>query len=78
VNNLEYGSYAPNAPKDVFIDDNSFRERWNSPQLYYICAEQPRVSALRSIVGQDTLHVVAESGGKFVFANHPVNDASSD
>ena len=25
VNNLEYGSYAPDAPQDVFIDDDEFR-----------------------------------------------------
>lgn len=78
VNNLQYGSYAPNAPQDVFIDDHSFRERWKSPDLYYICAEKPRVAALASLVGQDTLHVVAESGGKFVFANRSVKDSGSD
>ena len=25
VNNLDYGSYAPDAPKDVFISDDDFR-----------------------------------------------------
>ena len=69
VNNLQYGSYAPDAPRDVFIDDNGFRERWRSADLFYICVEEPRVKALRALVGQDALHQVAESGGKFVFAN---------
>ncbi len=68
VNNLQYGSYAPDAPRDVFIDDNEFRARWRSPDLYYICAEKSRVAALESLVGP--MRVVAESGGKFVFANH--------
>jgi len=69
VNNLQYGSYAPNAPQDVFIDDNGFRERWWSPDLYYICIEKPQVPRLAALVGQEALHTVVESGGKFVFAN---------
>ena len=77
VNNLQYGSYAPNAPQDVFIDDASFRARWQSPELYYICAENPRVAALAALVGQNALHVVAESGGKFVFSNHDLKLSGS-
>ena len=69
VNNLEYGSYAPNAPRDVFIDDAGFRDRWLSPELYYICVEKPQVERLERLVGRDMLHPVAESGGKFVFRN---------
>ncbi len=69
VNNLEYGSYAPNAPQDVFIDDAGFRERWLSPDRYYICIERSQVARLRAIVGLETLHLVTESGGKFVFTN---------
>jgi hypothetical protein len=26
INNLDYGSYAPDAPRDVFIDDQEFRQ----------------------------------------------------
>jgi 4-amino-4-deoxy-L-arabinose transferase-like glycosyltransferase len=72
VNNLEYGSYAPDAPRDVFIDDANFRDRWLSPDLYYVCVEQPKVEHLRQLVGDQTMHTVIESGGKFVFANRPV------
>jgi len=68
---LEYGSHAPDAPADVFIDDADFRERWLSPDLYYICVEQPKVERLRQLVGGEALHEVIESGGKFVFANRP-------
>jgi hypothetical protein len=67
--NLEYGSYAPNAPADVFINDPEFRERWLSPDLYYICVEQPQVERLRRLVGGQALHMVTASGGKFVFSN---------
>jgi 4-amino-4-deoxy-L-arabinose transferase-like glycosyltransferase len=69
VNNLEYGSYAPDAPRDVFIDDQGFRERWQSGDLYYICVEKPQVERLERLVGRAALHTVMESGGKFVFRN---------
>jgi 4-amino-4-deoxy-L-arabinose transferase-like glycosyltransferase len=69
VNNLEYGSYAPDAPHDVFIDDAGFRERWLSQDLYYICVEKPQVERLEKLVGRERLHPVVESGGKFVFGN---------
>ena len=72
TNNLEYGSYGPDAPQGVFIDDSAFRQRWLSPDLYYVCVEQPKVEHLRELVGADALHAVIESGGKFVFANRPV------
>jgi hypothetical protein len=72
VNNLEYGSYAPDAPRDVFIDDAEFRERWRSPALYYVCVEQPKLEHLRELVGSGAMHQIIESGGKFVFANRPV------
>ncbi|MSV34285.1 MAG: glycosyltransferase family 39 protein [Bryobacterales bacterium] len=69
VNNLEYGSNAPDAPQDVFLDDNQFRERWLSLERYYVCADKTQVERFQKLVGRDRLHTVAESGGKFVFAN---------
>jgi 4-amino-4-deoxy-L-arabinose transferase-like glycosyltransferase len=69
VNNLEYGSYAPDAPHGVFIDDQEFRARWASPDLHYIAVEKPKVEHLERLVGRDALHIVIESGGKFVFRN---------
>jgi len=69
VNNLEYGSNAPGAPQDVFIDETQFRERWLSGERYYICADKTQVERFEKLVGRDHLHTLAESGGKFVFAN---------
>jgi hypothetical protein len=63
VNNLEYGSYAPNAPQGIFIDDTGFRDRWLSRDLFYICVEQPQVERLSKLVGAAALHTVVESGG---------------
>jgi len=68
VNNLQYGSYAPGAP-EVFIDDAQFKERWASPDRYYLVVEKPSVARLESIVGKSALRVVKESGGKYLFGN---------
>ncbi len=69
VNNHDYRSYAPDAPQGVFIDDAQLHELWISRDLYYIVVEKPQVSRLEKLVGNDALHEVAESGGKFVFSN---------
>ena len=69
VNNLVYGSYAPDAPRDVFIDDHRFQELWQQTSRYYIVVEGPQVPRLERLVGKPALHVVAESGGKFLFTN---------
>lgn len=69
VNNLEYGSYAPDAP-EVFIDDAKLKDLWPSASRYYLLAEKPAVARLAGIVGKEALHTVAQSGGKFLFTNH--------
>ena len=76
--NLEYGSYAPDAPK-VFIEDPEFKQLWASPARYYLLVEGPAVPKIEAVVGKSALHVTAESGGKFLYVNHPyANHASSD
>jgi hypothetical protein len=67
VNNLEYGSYAPDAPKDVFIKDPDLPALWASPQRYYLVAEGPQVPRLKKLVGK--LFTIRESGGKYLFSN---------
>ncbi|MGH9508445.1 MAG: ArnT family glycosyltransferase [Terriglobales bacterium] len=71
VNNLEYGSYAPGAPQ-VFIGDAEFQRLWSGSERHYLLAEAPRAPRLRELAGADALHVVKESGGKFLFTNLPV------
>jgi 4-amino-4-deoxy-L-arabinose transferase-like glycosyltransferase len=66
VNNLEYGSNAPGAP-EVFIDDAKFAKIWAGAEPYYLVIEKPSVDRLKRLA---TLHVVAESGGKYLFTNH--------
>jgi 4-amino-4-deoxy-L-arabinose transferase-like glycosyltransferase len=73
--NLEYGAYAPEVP-DVFIRDSDFKNLWVEPQRYYLLATESAVGRLEDLVGRSQLALVAESGGKFLFTNHPlVNSA---
>jgi hypothetical protein len=69
VNNLEYGSYAPDAPRDVFINDGDLARAWPQAERYYLLAEGPAVPHLEQVVGKDALHEVAASGGKYLFTN---------
>jgi hypothetical protein len=69
VTNLDYGSHAPGAP-DVFLTDSGFLEMWRRQQRYYVLVEKPSVSRLAALVGSESLHLVKESGGKFLFTNH--------
>jgi 4-amino-4-deoxy-L-arabinose transferase-like glycosyltransferase len=67
--NLEYGSYAPNAPA-VFIKDEDFAKLWPTNERYYLLVEGPAVPRIEKLVGRERLLVVKESGGKFLFTNH--------
>jgi 4-amino-4-deoxy-L-arabinose transferase-like glycosyltransferase len=67
-NNLEYGSYAPNAPQ-VFIDDAGFQARWRSSDRYYLLAYGDDLAHLQSLAGKANLHIVAENSGNYLFSN---------
>jgi 4-amino-4-deoxy-L-arabinose transferase-like glycosyltransferase len=69
--NLEYGAYAPGVP-DVFIDDSEFENKWAEPGRYYLLATDSSVGRLEGLVGRSQLALVAESGGKSLFTNHPI------
>ncbi len=69
VNNLEYGSYAPDAPQDVFLDDSGFQQKWQEPERSFLVAEGPQLPRLERLVGKSALHIVKSSGGKFLFTN---------
>ena len=68
VNNLAYGSYAPDAPK-VFIGDGDFERLWRSADSYYVVAEEKPSKRLHALVEGARWHVVKESGGKLLIAN---------
>src|SRR5262249_11006333 len=57
VNNLDYGSYAPDAPTDVFIGDSDFQRLWNSSERFYLVAEGPKVPRLQSLIGDKNFRI---------------------
>lgn len=69
VNNLEYGSNDPEAPKDVFIGDGDLKRLWATADRYYLLVEKPSVKRIEGVLGAGALKVVAESGGKYLFSN---------
>jgi hypothetical protein len=68
VNNLEYGSYAPGAPR-VFLTDAEFPAVWKGAERTYLLVEKPELARIEKLVGRSALHLVKESGGKYLFAN---------
>jgi len=68
VNNLEYGSYAPNAPRDVFIDDQDLIRIWSGAERYYLVTEGPQMPRLSKLLG-NSIFPVKQSGGKFLVTN---------
>jgi 4-amino-4-deoxy-L-arabinose transferase-like glycosyltransferase len=73
--NLEYGSYAPQAPR-VFIDDARLKDLWLEPQRFYLMAYTNRVGDFEKLVGREHLTLVASGGGKMVLTNHPLDPAN--
>jgi 4-amino-4-deoxy-L-arabinose transferase-like glycosyltransferase len=71
VNNLEYGSNAPDAPS-VFIADRDLPALWNQAQRWYLVAEKPRLEQIAQLLGAGRVFVLRESGGKFLISNRPV------
>jgi 4-amino-4-deoxy-L-arabinose transferase-like glycosyltransferase len=71
VNNLEYGSHEPGAPR-VFLADQDFAQQWRQPARQYLLIEGPSVPRVTLLTGPESLHEVRRSGGKFLFTNHPL------
>lgn len=68
VNNLEYGSYAPDAPTDVFIDDAELVRLWRSGERYYLVLEGPKVPKIANLLGNSMIPVKS-AGGKILITN---------
>ena len=66
--NLEYGSYAPGAP-NVFINDSDLSRLWSGSAQYYLVTKGQRLPELERILDPATLHVVKESGSKYLLSN---------
>ena len=74
--NLEYGSYAPDAPQ-VFIDDVRLQQLWCGNERYYLLSEDQDVPKLKSLVGDSMVHVVTENGGKYLLTNQDLPSVTS-
>jgi hypothetical protein len=72
INNLVYGSSAPDAPP-VFIDDAEWQQLWRSPQRCYLVTSDRAMPRLEALVGKPELHVVLASGSKFLLTNYPLS-----
>ncbi len=71
VNNLEYGSNAPDAPR-VFISNQDLASKWASDHRFYLLVEQPSLGKIEGIVGPGHYTVVKESGGKLLLTNRAI------
>ncbi len=71
INNLVYGSYAPDAPQ-VFIDDQRLQQLWSQRTRFYLVSDKPGTQRIRAMLGDDRTYVVAASGGKFLLTNLPL------
>ena len=70
-NNLEYGSYAPDAPR-VFIDDREFVSIWTGAGRCYLLAYGTEMPHLEQLVGQSHLRVVTENAGNYLLTNYAI------
>jgi len=75
TNNLEYGSYAPGAPQ-VFINDERFKQLWEGNARCYLVIYGSSVPEIRKTLGESALYQVKESGGNYLFTNHPLTSGS--
>lgn len=69
--NLDYGSYAPGAPH-MFITDSEFKSLWLASSRCYFLVKDLDLPKFQAIVGAPAMSVVASSGGKSLFTNHPL------
>jgi len=72
VNNLEYGSYAPGAPR-VFIGNTDFERLWLNPTRCFLVGDRSVVPRLEQLVGHSSFNLVAESGGKLLLTNQTIS-----
>ena len=75
-NNLEAGSYYPDAPH-IFLTDPDFLDLWKGPKrvILFVPSEQ-RAAAAQRLPPAGTF-LVGENGGKAVYANRPATAAAA-
>jgi hypothetical protein len=71
--NLEYGTNAPDAPQ-VFIDDSQLKGLWMAPKREYLLTFASDLTRYQELLAPDKLVTVAESGGKVLLTNRPLDE----
>jgi len=71
INNLEYGSNAPGAPR-IFLDDSGFARLWMASGRCYLLAYGTELPHLERLVGHANSFVVAENSGNYLLTNEPL------
>jgi hypothetical protein len=68
-NNLEYGSYSPEAPQ-IFIDDREFTSLWLGPGRCYLLVYGTEMPHLERLVGGSNLRIVTENSNNYLLTNY--------
>ncbi len=71
-NNLELGSYYPDAPK-IFFTDETFPSVWHGQNRVFLVVPQEQREAAYQRLDKKHSWLLIENGGKAVYVNEPVN-----
>ena len=74
-NNLEPGSYYPDAPR-IFLTDAEFPKLWGRGQRVFLFVPADQREEAQRRLPQAGTYLVAESGGKALYSNQPQAQAS--
>ncbi len=70
--NLEFGSHYPDAPKR-FFGDQDFSQLWKAKGRVFLVVPAEHKEEVRERLPGNSLWVLAETGGKTVFVNQPLD-----
>jgi len=74
-NNLEPGSYYPDAPR-VFLTDVDFPKLWGGSQRVFLFVPEDQRAEAQKRLPATGAYLLAESGGKALYSNQPRAQAS--
>ena len=75
-NGLQFGSTFADAPK-IFLDDQQFASLWRSSERVFLFVPPEQRAAAAARLASAEAVLVAESGAKAVYANHPLGSSAS-
>jgi len=69
INNLEYGSNAPEAPH-VFLDEKEFVDIWKSPKRCYLLVHGTELQQIGQWANETSMIVVQKNADDYLLTNH--------